>query len=433
MGLSNLSRKDLEVIQLKKLVRLLSFVKKNSFYTQKFNSADISATISSISDFSRIIPFTSKDELIEDQASHPPFGSNLTFPINQYTRYSQTSGTTQKPLRWLDTPESWKAMIDNWQTVFRKGRISSNDRLFIPFSFGPFLGFWTAFEAAAHLGCLCVPGGGLSTQARINCILDNAITVICCTPTYAIRLAIAASEKNIDLTKSKVKSVIVAGEPGGSLSETRRQIETLWHGATIIDHHGMTEIGPASYQCPEHPGTLHIIESSYYAEVVDHDTREPVSPGTTGELIITTLDRLGSPVLRYHTGDLVRVGEKKQCSCGSYELSLVGGILGRYDDMISVRGVNIFPGAIDNIVRNFESISEYRVKSTLQKGMVELSLQVEINPAFDNPKDICQALEIAISNAFSIRVPVTQVANGILPRFEMKAKRWIKSGLFLET
>ena len=429
MPLSKATRSEITSLQLDKLRRLLSLVRtENAFYTQKLTAAGCHLPESfSMEDYVREIPLTTKEEFIEDQVSFPPFGSNLTFPLDQYSRYSQTSGTTGHPLRWLDTSESWSAMIENWLTVFQVSGISSKDRLFVPFSFGPFLGFWTAFEAATRLGCLCIPGGGLSTLARIKCIIDNGLNVLCCTPTYAIRLGIVATQEKLNLAKASVKSIIVAGEPGGSLSTTRERIESLWPGAAVIDHHGMTEIGPASYQCPERSELLHIIESSYYAEIIDYGRKKHVvKPGATGELIITTLDRTGAPVLRYRTGDLVRFGGDQRCSCGSYELALEGGILGRFDDMISVRGVNIFPSAIDNVVRSFADISEYRVQTTTTRGMVELSIQIEISPEIGENTNTCRDLENAILNAFAIRVPVSEVAPGTLPRFEMKAKRWVR-------
>ena len=422
------NRSEIESKQLEKLQRLLFLVcRQNQFHKQKLLCASGSTEISSLLEFSQRIPFTTKEELVRDQSCTPPYGSNLTFPTYNYTRYSQTSGTSGHPLRWLDTPESWELMIANWLTIFQVGGISSKDRLFIPFSFGPFLGFWTAFEAAVRLGCLCIPGGGFTTLARLKCILDNGINVICCTPTYAVRLALVAREENLDLSQSNVKSIIVAGEPGGSLPKTREYIETLWKGATVIDHHGMTEIGPASYQCPVYPGLLHIIESAYYPEVVDHASSQPVAPGCTGELIITTLDRLGSPVIRYRTGDLVKLKKDQiRCACGSNELSLDGGILGRFDDMISVRGVNIFPSAIDNIVRKLVQVNEYRGEVREEKGMTELTLQIEIDSTCVDSAGVCRQLEREISTAFSIRIPVVKVAPGTLPRFEMKARRWIR-------
>jgi phenylacetate-CoA ligase len=155
-----------------------------------------------------------------------------------------------------------------------------------------------------------------------------------------------------------VRRIIVAGEPGGGIPATRARIESLWPGAKLVDHHGMTEVGPASYECPQRPGLLHIIESAYFPEVIDRQTGEAVEPGSRGELVLTNLGRTGSPVLRYRTGDLVKLGPAERCPCGAWDMALEGGILGRCDDMVVVRGVNIFPSAVEEVVRS-QGVVEY--------------------------------------------------------------------------
>src|SRR5262249_50548419 len=155
-----------------------------------------------------------------------------------------------------------------------------------------------------------------------------------------LHLAEIAAEEKIDLSASKVKTIIVAGEPGGSIPATRSHIEQAWCGARVIDHHGMTEIGPVTYECTRRRGVLHVMEESYIPEVIDRNTLEPVGPGGSGELILTNLGRTGSPILRYRTGDIVQPALTSPCECGSAELALEGGIIGRVDDMVVVRGVN---------------------------------------------------------------------------------------------
>ena len=156
------------------------------------------------------------------------------------------------------------------------------------------------------------------------------------------------------LTPRPNVGVIVAGEPGGSVPATRAHISTLWRGARVVDHHGMTEIGPVSYGCPKRPGVLHIVADSYIPEVIDPLTLQPVSRGVTGELVLTNLGRLGSPLIRYRTSDIVRAATEDRCVCGTGDLALEGGILGRTDDMLLVRGVNVYPAAVENILRGFE-------------------------------------------------------------------------------
>lgn len=220
------SRQDIAAQQLGQLRRLLAdILPRNAFYQAK--CAGLDPAVASLEDFSRRFPFTTKDELAADQRAHPPYGSNLTFPIAAYSRFHQTSGTSSAPLRWLDTPESWNWMTENWKEVYRAAGVGAGNRVYFAFSFGPFIGFWLAFAAARELRCLCLPGGGLGSAARLRAILDNQADVLCCTPTYALRLAEVAAKEKINLHDSAVRRIIVAGEPGGSLPAARRRLEEL--------------------------------------------------------------------------------------------------------------------------------------------------------------------------------------------------------------
>ena len=213
--------------QLDQLRSLLAeLIPANVFYTRKLQSHGATFDVASLEDYSARFPFTTKPELVEDQRRNPPFGTNLTYPLNRYTRFHQTSGTSGTPLRWLDTPESWDGMVEDWMNVFRAAGVAAGDRVYFAFSFGPFIGFWMAYESAARLGCLCLPGGGMSSAARLRAIMENGATVLCCTPTYAIRLGEVAAEEKLDLGAARVRRIIVAGEPGGSVLATRARIES---------------------------------------------------------------------------------------------------------------------------------------------------------------------------------------------------------------
>ncbi len=374
------------------------------------------------------MPFTDKAELIEDQRRHPPYGSNLTYGLKRYTRFSRTSATTGNPMHWLDTPKSWEWMLDSWGRVYRAAGVTSRDRMFFAFSFGPFLGFWTAFESAIRLGCLCIPGGGMSSLARLVAILDNGVTVLCCTPTYAVRLAEVAAEQEMDLSRSRVKTIIVAGEPGGSIGSTVTLVERLWSGVRVMDHHGMTETGPVSYGCPKRPHVLHVMESAYIAEIIDSPNTQAVAEGVAGELVLTTLGRAGSPLLRYRTGDLVRRARSSPCECGSYELALEGGILGRSDDMVVVRGVNLYPSAVEDVIRSCEEIVEYRVEVDTRGSLSELKVQAEASSESPDSRELENRLQADLRSAFGLRIPVSVLPKGTLPRSEFKANRWMRLG-----
>ena len=415
--------------QLRRLLAVL--VPANSFYTRKFSRAGVTATVTCLDKFSEKFPFTTKQELAEDQRAQPPYGTNLTFPLERYTRFHQTSGTVGAPLRWLDTPESWNWMVENWIEILRAAGATSGDRVFFAFSFGPFIGFWLAFEAAQRIGCLCLPGGGLSSAARLRVMMENDATILCCTPTYALRLAEVAAEEKIDLGATPVRTIVVAGEPGGSIPALRARLQELWHGARIFDHHGMTETGPVTHECPRLPGVLHVLEPASFAEVID-PSGKPVAPGERGELVLTTLGRTGSPLLRYRTGDLVKpvpqasTFNPQPCKCGRHTLALEGGILGRTDDMVIVRGVNVFPSAVEDIIRASGDVTEYQVTVSNAHSLAELSIQIELRSGCPDPSAFVKRLEKSFEDAFALRVPMKTVPTGTLPRFEMKAKRWIK-------
>ncbi|MBE7466285.1 MAG: AMP-binding protein [Planctomycetes bacterium] len=417
-------RLELERTQLDRLRGLLAALHPaNAFYGKKLNGLKPDG---SLAEFMAKAPFTFKRELIEDQQAHGPFGSNLTYPLERYTRFHQTSGSMGRPMRWLDTAEDWQSLLECWKRVFAAAHVGASDRVFFAFSFGPFLGFWTAFEAALQLGCLCIPGGGMSSQARLQAILENETTVLCCTPTYALRLAEVAREEGLRMERSRVQTILVAGEPGGSAPATRLRIEQQWPGARVYDHHGMTEVGPVSYACPARSDVLHVIEEAYLAEVVDPQSGLAAAAGKPGELVLTTLLRTGSPLLRYRTGDWVHPAAVSPCPCGSVELALEGGILGRTDDMVVVRGVNVYPSAVDEVVRSCGEVAEYRVSVYESRGMTEIKVTIEPDSKCGDAQGLARRLEERLREAFHLRVPVDTAASGALPRFEMKAKRWVR-------
>lgn len=366
-------------------------------------------------------PFTTKAELVADQTEHPPFGTVLTFPRERYTRLHQTSGTTTgRPLRWLDTPESWTWMLDCWRQKFALMGVRPTDRFCFAFSYGPFIGFWTGHEAAIRNGSFVLTLGGMSSAARLRAIIENDITVVGCTPTYALHLSDVAAAERLGLPGSSVRMVIVAGEPGGCIPATRSLIETGW-GARVIDHCGMTETGPMGVECEANPGGMHLLESELIAEVIDPATMKPAPPGTTGELVVTNLGRIGSPVIRYRTGDVVRI-DPKPCPCGSPYVRLDGGILGRTDDMIHVRGNNLYPSAIEAVLRSIGGVAEYRVEIDRRGPLPELRIEVE--PANGvTGQALADRVGRAVRDQLLLRAEITVAEAGSLPRFEMKSKR----------
>ncbi len=408
--------------RLQALLRTVSA--RNPFYRRKLAADDVNVDALTLPADLEALPFTTKAELIADQATAPPWGTALTEPLERYTRYNQTSSTTGRPLRWIDTPESWQWMLDCWKAVYRAAGVTGQDRVFFPFSFGPFLGFWTAFDAATQIGAHAIPAGGMSSEQRLGLIEALAPTVVCCTPTYALRLLdVARKGAGPDpRAAGTVRVIIVAGEPGGSIAATRRRIETGW-GARVIDHHGLTEVGPVSFECLEAPGFVHVNEGEFIAEVVDAATDDPVPDGRQGELVVTNLGRTASPLIRYRTRDLV-IRTTEPCACGRTFARLVGGVAARADDMVNVRGVNVYPAAIESVLRAIEAIVEYRCTVRAAAPQRAIDVEVEVGAGVDGAATAALAGE-RLRDALSLTVPVTPVTAGTLPRFELKARRFI--------
>ena len=384
----------------------------NRFYATKFRGKKLTDPIPTW-------PFTTKSELADDQLTTPPYGTNQTCERSEYSRLHQTSGTTTgKPLRWLDTPSDWQWLLSCWDWIFPKIGITRSDVAFFPFSFGPFLGFWTGFEALTRHGGLCLPGGGMSSTTRLRFALEHNVTVMFATPTYAMHLIEVAAKEGIDIANSSVRTIVVAGEPGGGIESTRARIEAGW-GAKVYDHYGMTEVGPVAAQTCDDDTGLTVNDTAFYTEVIEPGGHNATAAGEIGELVVSNLGRWGSPAIRYRTGDLVRAPEP-----GRTTTVLRGGILGRVDDMIYVRGNNIFPSSIESIIRRFDRVVEYRLRVERSGSLADLRIEIEPVPGVDG-SSISHAVAKAIQDELLFRVEVFAVEPGTLPRHEMKAKRLI--------
>jgi phenylacetate-CoA ligase len=299
--------------------------------------------------------------------------------------------------------------------------LTADDRIFLPFSFGPFIGFWAAVEGAKRIGALMIPGGGRDSIQRLQMMRELGVTAMCCTPTYALRLAEVAHEENFDLRDIPMRATIHAGEPGANVPATKARIEAEWR-AKCFDHAGASEIGAHSFECEAQPGGVHVIESEFIVEVLEPATHNPAPPGKMGELVITNLGRPGFPAIRYRSGDLVRLNPEP-CACGRTFARFEGGLLGRADDMVVVRGVNVFPRAIENLIREYEAVIEFRVTVATRHEMRELQIEIEVADGAD-AEAIRSGVERSVQYALAFHPIVTLAERGSLPRYELKARRF---------
>lgn len=428
--LESLEPSALEQLQLERLNQMLrQILPRNRFYADKlrgqldFGPATAAAAtaappaaaplVRSLAEFATL-PFTFKDELINVQHPAEP-AANATFPRSEYVRYHQTSGTRGRPLVVLDTADDWAWWLECWQFVLDAAEVTPGDVALMAFSFGPFIGFWSAYEAACARGCLVVPTGGASTLARLELIHSSQAKVVFCTPSYALHMAEVGADHRLDVGHLGVNRLILAGEPGGSMPEVRQRIERAWN-ARVIDHAGATEVGPWGYS-DFSGGGLYLLESEFIGEFLNVETGQPAASGELAELVLTSLGRAGAPVIRYRTGDLVRPSWTR--GGRNRFVFLEGGVLGRSDDMLIVRGVNVFPTALEQILRSFPEIVEYRVTVTKSAEMDHLLIEVE--DRLEQPERVAEELQLRLG----LRADVVVVAFGTLPRFEGKGQRVI--------
>lgn len=408
--LQSLSRGELAAYQLERLnAQFAAILPANKFYSAKL--ANYPREFTALEQLAEL-PFTNKDEL-SAQVGAPLEAANLTWPTERYVRFHQTSGTRGRPLPVLDTLDDWQWWIDGWQYVLDAAEVTSADRAVLAFSFGPFIGFWSAHDALVDRGAMVIPGGGIHTLGRLDLLQRTEATVLLCTPTYALHLAEVAQEHKIDLAAHcRVKKIIVAGESGGSIPATRARIESAW-GARVIDHSGASEVGPWGFADAQDRG-LHVLESEFIAEFISVETNEPVQEGELAHLVLTSLGRRGMPVIRYLTGDLVR----PLWSPTGFVL-LAGGVLGRTDDMLVVRGMNIFPSSVEQIMHSFPEVAEYRLTVRKRGEMDEMTIEVEDH--LRQPGRIAEELQLRLG----VKIDVRLVELASLPRFEGKGKRFI--------
>ena len=426
--LRTMDRESLNEQQFKRLREMLiRIVPHNTFYRQKFVDAGLvdetgTCEINFPRDRSELakVPLTNKHELLGDGSK--PFAANLTWPVEDYVRFHRTSGTHGHPMMVLDTAKDWQWWIEGWQHVLDVAEVTAADRAVMAFSFGPFIGFWSAFDATAERGALVIPTGAMTTLARLELIQTAAATIVFCTPSYAMHMAELAAEHRIDIAGNSVRKIIVAGEPGGSIRATRQKIEAAWK-AEVVDHSGASEVGPWGFADTKGTG-IYVNETSFLPELISIDDGQLIpfelvplrskasadsdvtNSAALAELVLTTLGRDGSPVIRYRTGDLVRPMINDQCDDGSQFLFLDGGILGRTDDMMIVRGVNVFPTSVESILREVPEVVEYRMTATKAGQMDQLKIELEAT------KDVADLVAELLSTRLGLRIDVAQVAAG---------------------
>jgi phenylacetate-CoA ligase len=426
-----LPREELQRLQLHKLRRLCEWANARSpFHARRFAQAGFHPDQLKTLDDIRRIPMMTREEWMESEQQLPLFGDLPATDQTNAIRYHLTSGTSGRmPIRVLDGMKDWEWIAEMWCYGFWGFGVRPRDVVYFAFGYGSFIGFWGAHYCCEKIGALVIPGGAQTTEARVRQIVELGATTVCSTPTYALRLWQQATEMGIDLAHdSKVGKVLLSGEPAGSIPAVKRQLEAAW-GAKCGDTAGMTEIGTILiFECSHQPGGTHIIEDHFIEEVVNPNTDEPVPYGELGERVVTSFGRGFIPLIRYRSKDMVLKVPASTCDCGRTGDIYSGGIRGRWDDMKLIRGTNVYPGAVEAIVREFDAIDEFQIYIWRADDIRdEITIRVELKPGRmaewpEIERQLAAALAIAHEG---LRFNIVLEPPGTLPRFELKARRLV--------
>jgi phenylacetate-CoA ligase len=426
-----LPREELRALQLHKLRRMCEWAYATTpFHKRKFDAAGFKPDQLKTLDDIRRIPFMTREEWMESLMEKPMFGDLLaTDPVNAI-RYHLTSGTSGRtPIRVLDGTKDWDWIAEMWCYGLWGFGIRPEDIVYFAFGYGSFIGFWGAHYACEKMGALVIPGGAQTTEARIKQIIEMSATTVCSTPTYALHLWQKAREMGIDLAREgKVNKLICSGEPAGSIPAVKQQLEEAW-GAKCGDTAGMTELGTIMiFECSHQPGGTHIIEDHFIEEVLNPSSGAPVGYGELGERVVTSFGRGFIPVLRYRTKDMVMKVPASTCSCGRTWDLYDGGIRGRWDDMKLIRGTNVYPRAVEAIVREYPAIDEFQIYISRRDDLQdEITIKVELKPGYEAQwPDLKVKLAKDLAGAHEgLRFNIERMDYGVLPHFELKAKRLV--------
>jgi len=422
--LERASRAEMTRLQLRRLREQVAHAARHSpFYRRKLRGLRPDpARLRTLDDLRRL-PFTTKDELKENQAANPPWGDVLAVPLADVLRVHLTSATTGRPLAFLDTAADWHGFYHSYARSLHAFGVRKADMVMAAFSYGPWIGYWSGFYAAQDLGCLVYPVGGLSTEQRLDALLTYPITVLGCTPSYALFLAEAAAKKGIDLAKqSKLRITWHTGEPGASIPATKAKIESAF-GVRAYDLPGLTEIAAWGFECDARAGLTHVHEDYVYPEVLD-EQGQPVKPGERGELVFTSLYRKAMPLLRYRTRDIVQLADRR-CPCGRTLVAFEGGVLARVDDMKKVRGIIVYPRRIEELVRPHRDVDEFQIVFRRRDGLDDILVRLDPSPALAPVarERLGETLARDLQLGLGIRVSVEVGEPGSLPRWDHKARR----------
>lgn len=434
-SLETCSRDALRVIQDEKLAALAPFLYENSdFYRRRFDRLGmLPGDISNVDDLAKW-PVVDKVEMAEDLAANPPWGTYTThddaiWEQRGWTLFP-TSGSTGTPrvFRYskLDLRQwQWANARALWSLGARPG-----EKVFLVVGFGPHVWGWGVLHALAHMGVPCIPGGGLTAEARCNFILRYEPTILATLPSQLLRIGRVMQELGHDPRETSITRLFTGGEPAAGIASTRERLEEMW-GAEVTEFYGCTEAAPHSggYTCSaakarsDGQWQIHLAEDYQVWELIDPDTKERLPIGERGLTVCTNMNSESSSQLRFVVGDYT-VLDDSMCECGRTHVRAIGGFQGRADDLMNLRGIKFYPSILEEGVRSVHGVGdEYEiVLATNPDGIDTMTVRVE-HADHDSPDGVATAVQNAITSRIELRVDVDVLPPETFPKTEFKAKR----------
>ena len=415
-------REQLRALQWRKLGTAMAHARRGSPFWRDRLPADID----SIEAFMERVPLLKRSDILEAEKVKPPYGTMASCDPALAIRHHQTSGSSgYQPVRTFDTMRDWTWATDMWCTALWAMGVRPSHRALVAYGYGLFIGFWGLHYALERVGATLVPSGSMDSKSRIKLLLEQQIEFLGCTPTYGMRLALTAQEMGVNLARDGNLKVVIAAAECRPDSTRRALVEAF--GAPVYDVAGMTEIATIFYfECPNQVGCCHIIETDVIEEVLHPETQKPVAYGEQGVRVATNLGREGFQIFRYWTDDLVTRRPWQECNCGRTWDWYDHGIQGRCDDMKKIRGVSVNPVMIEDIVRRVPEVFEYQAALRTVRGLDTVVLRLEPRPdvAESDHARLCEQVATEMKQEIGLRPDVEIAAQGSLPRFEVKAKRF---------
>jgi phenylacetate-CoA ligase len=424
-----MTRDQIEHQQLAMLQKQLHYVETHSaYYQQIFAQTGFRAADLRVLEDIRKLPLTRKSDYVQALETHAPFGAMCAADRSDLVRVHFSSGTTGKPTPVYWTQKDVAGWTDLYARYFYAQGMRAGDIFQCMFNYAWFVAGLGATYAAERIGALVIPASAGDTQRQITTMQDFGTQILAATPSFLAHLAETALTMGIDPRDLKVRALGTGGEPGASIPATRQRLESIW-GADMYDCYGALECQPIAWEsaCKEGPV---LAEDFIYAEVLDPDTEQPVEDGTPGVLVITHLRKEACPLVRWWTGDVV-IRDRRPASDGRTHARLVGGVLGRADDMLIVRGVNVFPSAIENVIRMLPDAGDEFIIDLAQSprgashGFLE-GLLIKIETHSEDPAQFASNAAAILRDHLKVRCQVEALPAGSLPRYTHKAKRVVR-------